>query len=126
MHPLEPANSPTLSTGHKVGQAPHPGDLRRVHPAHRRPRPRSTDRDRRGRRRRDPDGAEARRASWGSAVGISSGANFLGALQVQDAARRRRGGGDGLPGRQQEVPEHRPAAARSRCATGLPVAATSR
>ena len=66
-----------------------------------------------GRRRRDPDGAEAGARSSGLGVGISSGANFLGALHGAGAARRRRGGGHRLPRRQQEVPEHRPAARRA-------------
>ena len=52
-------------------QAPHPGHLRRVHPADRRARPARRGR-RGGRRRRHPDGAEARRGGSGSAVGISS------------------------------------------------------
>ena len=38
LHPLEPANSPTLSHRPQGRQAPHPGHLRRVHPADRGPR----------------------------------------------------------------------------------------
>jgi cysteine synthase A len=82
VHPLEPAESPTLSTGHKVGQhriqgisdefIPDIVKLDKLDPivsAH------------------DGDAilmAQAL-AQRGLAVGISSGANFLGALQVQNA-----------------------------------------
>lgn len=81
VHPLEPAESPTLSTGHKVGQHRIQGvsdefipaivkldELDAVVSAH------------------DGDAilmAQAL-AQRGLAVGISSGANFLGALQVQN------------------------------------------
>ena len=112
LHPLEPANSPTLSTGHKVGKhriqgisdefippIVDLGDLDRVvsvddgdailmaQQAGRRARPR-----RRDLLRREPP----RRAEGAGRAG------------------RRRGRRHGLPRRQQEVPEHRPAAARSR------------
>ena len=83
VHPLEPAESPTMSTGHKVGQhriqgisdefIPPVVDLAQL------------------------DGivavsdgdsilmAQKLASTLGLAVGISSGANFLGALAVQDA-----------------------------------------
>ena len=82
IHPLEPAESPTLSTGHKVGRHRIQGvsdefipaivDLQRLDPVvavH------------------DGDAilmAQAL-ARHGLAVGISSGANFIGALKVQEA-----------------------------------------
>lgn len=81
VHPLEPAESPTMSTGHKVGQhriqgisdefipaIVHLDQLDPIVSAH------------------DGDSilmAQAL-AHHGLAVGISSGANFLGALQVQN------------------------------------------
>ncbi len=81
VHPLEPAESPTLSTGHKVGQhriqgisdefipsIVHLDELDHVVSVH------------------DGDAilmAQAL-AHHGLAVGISSGANFIGALRVQD------------------------------------------
>lgn len=80
IHPLEPAESPTLSTGHKVGHhriqgvsdefipaIVHLGEMDRVVAVH------------------DGDAilmAQAL-ARHGLAVGISSGANMLGALEVQ-------------------------------------------
>ncbi len=82
VHPLEPAESPTLSTGHKVGQHRIQGisdefippivkldELDAVVAAH------------------DGDAIlmAQQLAQHGLAVGISSGANFLGALQVQNA-----------------------------------------
>jgi cysteine synthase A len=82
VHPLEPAESPTLSTGHKVGKHRIQGisdefippivqldELDRVIAVH------------------DGDAilmAQAL-AQHGLAVGISSGANFIGALMAQDA-----------------------------------------
>jgi cysteine synthase A len=82
IHPLEPAESPTLSTGHKIGRHRIQGvsdefipaivqlqELDAVVSAH------------------DGDAilmAQAL-AGHGLAVGISSGANFIGALQVQNA-----------------------------------------
>ncbi len=81
VHPLEPAESPTLSTGHKVGQHRIQGisdefippimrldELDQIVAVH------------------DGDAilmAQAL-AHHGLAVGISSGANFIGALMVQD------------------------------------------
>ncbi|MBI5711224.1 MAG: cysteine synthase family protein [Candidatus Eisenbacteria bacterium] len=83
IHPLEPAESPTLSTGHKRGEHRIQGisdefipaivdlaALDQVVSVH------------------DGDAilmAQALAAKLGLGVGISSGANFLGALQVQDA-----------------------------------------
>jgi cysteine synthase A len=82
LHPLEPAESPTLSTGHKVGRHRiqgvsdefipsilELGSLNRVLRVH------------------DGDAilmAQKLAARLGLAVGISSGANFLGALMAQD------------------------------------------
>ena len=80
IHPLEPAESPTMSTGHKVGQHRIQGisdefipaivklnELDAIVSAH------------------DGDAIlmAQQLAQHGLAVGISSGANFLGALQVQ-------------------------------------------
>jgi cysteine synthase A len=83
IHPLEPSNSPTLSTGHKVGKHRIQGIsdefippivdlsvLDEVVSVH------------------DGDAilmAQKLAATLGLGVGISSGANFLGALKVQDA-----------------------------------------
>ena len=82
IHPLEPAESPTLSTGHKVGQHRIQGisdefipaivkleELDAVVAAH------------------DGDAIlmAQQLAHHGLAVGISSGANFIGALAVQNA-----------------------------------------
>ena len=104
IHPVEPAESPTMSTGHKVGKHRIQGisdefipalvDLSSLGPGHRSVR-----------RRLDLDGAEAG-LTLGLAVGISSGCNFLAALMVQeklgpDCSRRH-----GICGRQQEVLEY--------------------
>jgi cysteine synthase A len=82
IHPLEPANSPTMSTGHKVGKHRIQGisddfippimDLKTLDPII------SVD---------DGDAilmAQKLASELGIGVGISSGANFLGALQVQN------------------------------------------
>ncbi|MFC1477322.1 PLP-dependent cysteine synthase family protein [candidate division KSB1 bacterium] len=82
IHPLEPANSPTLSTGHKVGKHRIQGisdefippivNLDNLDPVI------SVD---------DGDAiimAQKLAGELGIGVGISSGANFLGALQVQN------------------------------------------
>ena len=82
LHPLEPSNSPTMSTGHKVGKHRIQGisdefippiiDLKKLD------RVVSVD---------DGDSiimAQKLAAEIGVAVGISSGANFLGALMVQN------------------------------------------
>jgi len=83
LHPLEPAESPTLSTGYKVGQHRIQGvsdefipsilDLEKLDPVV-----------------SVPDGdailmAQKLASSLGLAVGISSGANFIGALMVQSS-----------------------------------------
>ena len=86
LHPLEPANSPTLSTGHKVGKHRIQGisdefippvlDLAILD--------RVVDVD-------DGDAiimAQKLAAELGLGVGISSGANFLGALLVQEELGR--------------------------------------
>ncbi|MBF0500279.1 MAG: cysteine synthase family protein [Candidatus Riflebacteria bacterium] len=82
IHPLEPANSPTLSTGHKVGKHRIQGisdefippivDLKSLDPVV------SVD---------DGDAilmAQKLATELGFGVGISSGGNFLGALSVQN------------------------------------------
>jgi cysteine synthase A len=82
LHPLEPANSPTLSTGHKVGRHRIQGisdefippiiDLATLHEVI------AVD---------DGDAirmSQQLAATLGLAVGISSGANFLGALMAQE------------------------------------------
>jgi len=82
IRPLEPSNSPTLSTGHKVGKHRIQGisdefippilDLEELHEVV------SVD---------DGDSilmAQKIAAELGMGVGISSGANFLGALMVQE------------------------------------------
>jgi cysteine synthase A len=86
VHPLEPSNSPTLTTGHKVGRHRIQGisdefippivDLRSLDPVL------SVD---------DGDAilmAQALACTLGLAVGISSGANFLGALMAREALGR--------------------------------------
>jgi cysteine synthase len=82
IHPLEPAESPTLSTGHKVGRHRIQGVSDEFIPAI----VRLAELDR---VIAVPDGdailmAQRLAAHLGLAVGISSGANFLGALQVQE------------------------------------------
>lgn len=82
IHPLEPANSPTLTTGHKVGKHRIQGisdefippivDLKSLDPVV------SVD---------DGDAiimAQKLAAELGIGVGISSGANFIGALKIQN------------------------------------------
>ncbi len=86
VHPLEPSNSPTLTTGHKVGKHRIQGisdefippivDLAALAPVV------SVD---------DGDAilmAQHLASQLGIGVGISSGANFLGAVKVQDALGR--------------------------------------
>ncbi len=82
VHPLEPAESPTLSTGHKVGQHRIQGISDEFIPA-------IVDLARLDRVVAVPDGdailmAQALARTLGLGVGISSGANFLGALRVQE------------------------------------------
>jgi cysteine synthase A len=82
IHPIEPAESPTLSTGHKVGQhriqgvsdefIPSIVELEKVNKVI---------------QVNDGDGilmAQKLAAQLGLAVGISSGANFIGALKIQN------------------------------------------
>ncbi len=82
LHPLEPANSPTLSTGHKVGQHRIQGISDEFIPA-------IVDLDELGHVVAVDDGdailmAQELAGLLGLAVGISSGANFLGALKIQN------------------------------------------
>ncbi len=82
LHPLEPANSPTLSTGHKVGKHRIQGVSDEFIPA-------ILDLDMLNHVVSVDDGdaiimAQKLAAYLGLGVGISSGANFLGALQVQN------------------------------------------
>ncbi|MBI3650914.1 MAG: cysteine synthase family protein [Acidobacteria bacterium] len=82
LHPLEPAESPTLSTGHKVGQHRIQGVSDEFIPA-------IVELNHLDEVIRVKDGdailmAQKLAADLGLAVGISSGANFLGALQVQN------------------------------------------
>lgn len=82
VHPLEPANSPTLSTGHKVGRHRIQGISDEFVPAivhlHELDRIIAVD---------DGDSiqmAQKLASEIGLGVGISSGANFLGALEIQE------------------------------------------
>jgi cysteine synthase A len=82
VHPLEPANSPTLSTGHKVGRHRIQGISDEFVPA-------IVDLEFLDEIVSVDDGdairmAQALAGSLGLAVGISSGANFLGALIAQE------------------------------------------
>jgi cysteine synthase A len=82
VHPVEPANSPTLSTGHKVGKHRIQGISDEFIPAivHLEELDRVIAVD-------DGDAilmAQKLASELGLAVGISSGANFLAALDVQD------------------------------------------
>jgi cysteine synthase A len=82
IHPLEPAESPTLTTGHKVGSHRIQGISDEFIPA-------IVDLSQLNRVIAVPDGdailmAQKLAATLGLAVGISSGANFLGALMVQN------------------------------------------
>jgi len=83
VHPLEPSNSPTLSTGFKVGRHRIQGISDEFVPA-------IVDLEYLDRVIAVDDGdailmAQALASSIGLAVGISSGANFLGALLAQEA-----------------------------------------
>jgi cysteine synthase len=82
IHPLEPAESPTLSTGHKVGVHRIQGISDEFIPA-------IVKLNQLDRVVAVPDGdsilmAQKLARQLGLAVGISSGANFLGALQLQN------------------------------------------
>ena len=82
LHPLEPAESPTLSTGYKVGQHRIQGVSDEFIPS-------ILDLGELNHVISVPDGdailmAQKLAASLGLAVGISSGANFIGALMVQN------------------------------------------
>ena len=82
IHPLEPAESPTMSTGHKVGTHRIQGISDEFIPA-------LIKLDQLDRIVAVPDGdsiimAQKLSRELGLAVGISSGANFLGALQIQN------------------------------------------
>ena len=83
IHPLEPAESPTLSTGHKVGTHRIQGISDEFVPA-------IVHLEELDRVIAVSDGdailmAQKLAATLGLPVGISSGANFIGALMVQDA-----------------------------------------
>ena len=81
IHPLEPAESPTMSTGHKVGHHRIQGVSDEFIPA-------IVKLDELDEIIAVPDGdailMAQQLAQHGLAVGISSGANFLGALKIQD------------------------------------------
>ena len=82
LHPVEPANSPTLSTGHKVGKHRIQGISDEFIPA-------IVQLDELDRVLAVDDGdailmAQKLAGELGLAVGISSGANFLAAMQAQD------------------------------------------
>lgn len=82
LHPVEPANSPTLSTGHKVGRHRIQGISDEFIPA-------IVHLDQLDRVIAVDDGdailmAQKLAAELGLAVGISSGANFLAAIEAQD------------------------------------------
>lgn len=82
LHPIEPAESPTLSTGHKVGSHRIQGISDEFIPA-------IVDLRQLDHILSVADGdailmAQKLAAELGLAVGISSGANFIGALQVQN------------------------------------------
>jgi cysteine synthase A len=82
IHPLEPSNSPTLSTGHKVGKHRIQGISDEFVPP-------ILDLERLDKIISVDDGdailmAQKLASDLGMGVGISSGANFLGALMVQE------------------------------------------
>jgi cysteine synthase A len=82
VHPIEPAESPTLTTGHKVGRHRIQGVSDEFIPA-------VVDLTQLDRVMAVPDGdailmAQALAARLGLGVGISSGANFIGALMAQE------------------------------------------
>jgi cysteine synthase A len=82
LHPLEPAESPTMSTGHKVGQHRIQGISDEFIPA-------IVELDTLNSIVAVPDGdsilmAQQLATQLGLAVGISSGANLLGAMRIQE------------------------------------------
>ncbi len=82
LHPIEPAESPTLSTGHKVGSHRIQGISDEFIPA-------IVELNQLDKILSVPDGdaillAQKLAADLGLAVGISSGANFIGALMAQN------------------------------------------
>jgi cysteine synthase A len=86
LHPLEPSNSPTMSTGYKVGKHRIQGISDEFIPP-------IVDLTRLDRIVAVDDGdsvimAQKLAAEIGVAVGISSGANFLGALEIQNELGR--------------------------------------
>jgi cysteine synthase A len=83
LHPVEPSNSPTMSTGHKVGHHRIQGISDEFIPA-------IVELDKLDRILAIDDGdailmAQQLATQLGLGVGISSGANFLAAVQAQDA-----------------------------------------
>ena len=111
IHPMEPENSPTLRTGHKVGKHRIQGISDEFIPA-------IVKLDQLDEIVSVDDGDSIlmaqKLARRGLAVGISSGANFLARAPGAGRPRQRRGGGDGLLRQQQEVPLHRPDEGRAR------------
>ena len=111
IHPVEPAESPTLSTGRKNGTHRIQGisdefvppvvrlaDLDAIVPVH------------------DGDAilmAQMLARELGLGVGISSGANMVAALAIQDDLADDSVVVTVFPGLEQEVPEHRAAAGRT-------------
>jgi cysteine synthase A len=86
IHPLEPSNSPTLSTGHKVGKHRIQGISDEFIPA-------IVDLSYLDKVVAVDDGdsivmAQKLASQLGLAVGISSGANFLGAVKLQEEIGR--------------------------------------
>ena len=105
-HPLEPANSPTLRTGHKVGRHRIQGISDEFVPS-------IVKLGTLGRILDIWDGdaivmSQRLANELGIAVGISSGANLLGALEIAHEQGRRRLRRHRVLRRQQEVSVHRP------------------
>lgn len=96
--PLEPANSPTLSTGYKVGSPPDSGHFRRVHPFHCEAGGVGRG-DIGGGRGRAADGADAVRAAGPGGRGVLRG-QFRGRRHGAERPGRGHGGGHHLRGRQ--------------------------
>ena len=118
VHPLEPAESPTMSTGEQVGSHRIQGISDEFIPAI----VKLTELDRIIEASDGDSILMAQKlAHVGLAVGISSGANLIGALQVQDEIGGRHDRRDHPERQQQEVPKHGPDAARASEAR-LPIA----